>query len=133
MNPYFHQFTPQELYISIADRKADANNLVANFNITGCTFLDAFVGNIDMYGYHTAQFHAKMLGISRTELCFTVLTLTGMTYTNFMVEYILLMIKDRICGKKADLNAISKQLGFGSYSGFYRFVLRNMKDKPSWL
>jgi len=61
----------------------------------------------------------------------TVLTLTGMKHTDFTEAYVLLMANDLLKGSKKDLKQVSKRLGFGSYSGFYRFMLRKGMGRPS--
>ena len=141
MQATFHQYAPSALYIGTSKEPvilAEESTVqtpppAEYFNSTGCSFLDAFVGNLHHRGLQTGQFHAALLGISRTELCFTVQTLTGMPYTDFTVEYILLMAKDLMGDKQQDLKDHSQRLGFGSYSGFYRFIRRNIKEKPSKL
>jgi AraC-like DNA-binding protein len=129
MNATFHQFTPAELYIGMEDPEASEST----FRPTGIGFQDSFINNLHHHGYHSAKYHATLLGISRTELCFTVLTITGMTYTDFTEAYILLMAADLLKDKKKDLKDVAKQLGFASYSGFYRFMMRKGKVKPSWI
>jgi hypothetical protein len=133
MSATFKQFTPSELYISLSEPVSPDTTNPTNIPASGCDFLDVFVKNLRQYGYRTTKYHARLLGISPTELSFTVLTLTGMTFTDFVIAYILLMANDLLKEKKRDLKAVSERLGFGSYSGFYRFIMRNMKEKPSWL
>jgi len=138
MKSTFKQYTPEELYINmdVPDTlEADGPNEVPTngFRPTGCAFLDAFVNNLHQNGYRTGEFHAGLLGIKLNEMFLTVLTLTGMPYTDFVEAYILLMFNDLLKDKKYDLKKISNRLGFGSYSGFYRFMLRRKKSKPSWL
>ena len=134
----FHQFTPAELYIGItepintvADTASEAP--VTGFRATGYAFLDLFLANLHQHGMHTANYHAALLGIKKIEFCFTLQTLTGMTFTYFTEAYILLMAKDLLKGTKIDLKDVSKRLGFGSYSGFYRFMMRKGMGKPSWV
>ncbi len=134
----FHQFTPAELYIGItepvntvADNASEAP--ATGFHTTGYAFLDIFLANLHQHGMHTANYHAALLGIKKIELCFTLQTLTGMTFTDFTEAYILLMAKDLLKGTKIDLKDVSKRLGFGSYSGFYRFMMRKGMGKPSWV
>ena len=138
MTAIFRQFTPTELYIGIVQPATitDQNPTeppTLGFHLTGCGFLDAFVANVHNHGVHTTAYHAHLMGVSKTELCFTVLTLTGMSFTDFTDAYILLMAKDLMEDKKNDLKFVSQRLGFGSYSGFYRFIIRKKKEKPSWL
>jgi len=133
----FHQFTPSELYIGISNPlNTVAENTTeipaACFRATGYPFLDIFLGNLHQYGMRTADFHFAKLEVTKPEFCFTLQTLTGMNFTDFTTEYILLMANDLLKDKKIDLRSVSIQLGFGSYSGFYRFMLRNGKGKPSW-
>lgn len=132
MRATFKQYTPADLYINLdqpetleADSSAEVPT--TGFRPTGSAFLDAFVNNLHQHGIRTGDYHAALLGIKRTEMCISVLTLTGMNYTNFTEEYILLMSNDLLKAKKTDLKAVSVRLGFGSYSGFYRFMLRNGK------
>jgi len=40
------------------------------------------------------------------------------------------MVNDLLKDKKNDLKFVAQRLGFGSYSGFYRFMMRNGKGKP---
>jgi len=138
MTAIFHQFTPTELYIGIVQPAniTDQNQPeppTLGFHPTGCGFLDAFVANVHNHGVHTTAYHAHLMGVSKTELCFTVLTLTGMSFTDFTDAYILLLAKDLMEDKKNDLKFVAQRLGFGSYSGFYRFIIRKKKEKPSWL
>jgi AraC-like DNA-binding protein len=79
----------------------------------------------------TADFHSAKLDVTKTEFCFTLQTLTGMNFTDFTTEYILLMANDLLKDKKIDLKDVSIRLGFGSYSGFYRFMMRNGMGRPS--
>lgn len=137
MPAIFHQYTPAELYIGIGQpaivtAENSSETPSTGFRATGCAFLDAFVGNLHNHGAHTTSYHAVLLGITPTELCFTLITLTGMTFTDFTTSYILLMAKDLMKDKKNDLKHISQCLGFGSYSGFYRFYMRNVKQMPKW-
>jgi hypothetical protein len=55
-----------------------------------------------------------------------------MKYTDFTEAYVLLMANDLLKQKKRDHKQIGKRLGFRSYSGFYRFMMRNGMGKPSW-
>jgi len=103
------------------------------FRPTGNAFLDAFVNNFHQHGIRTGDYHAHLLGIKRSEMCISILTLTGMTYTNFTEAYILLMAADLLKDKKNELKVTAKRLGFGSYSGFYRFMMRKGMGKPSWI
>jgi AraC-like DNA-binding protein len=134
----FHQFTPAELYIGItepintvADTASEAP--APGFRATSYAFLDLFLANLHRHGMHTANYHAALLDIKKIEFCFTLQTLTGMTFTDFTEAYILLMATDLLKAPNKDLKHISKRLGFGSYSGFYRFMLRKGMGKPSWV
>ena len=138
MKPTFKQYTPAELYLNMNEPEtleADGSNEVptTGFLPTGMAFLDAFVSNLHQHGIHTGNSHAALLGIKRTDMFTSVLTLTGMNYTDFTEAYILLMANDLLKVKKKDLKAISKRLGFGSYSGFYRFMMRKGMGRPSRL
>jgi len=138
MQAIFHQFTPAELYIGISVPKDTVpdnatESPVAGFHPTGCAFFDLFLGNLHQYGMHNSGYHAAKLGVTKTGFYFTLQTLTGMTFTDFSTAYILLMVNDLMKDKKTDLKVIAHRLGFGSYSGFYRFMIRNKKEKPSWL
>ena len=101
------------------------------FRPTGGAFLDAFVGNLHQHGIRTGNYHAALLGIKRGDMCISVFTLTGMKYTDFTEAYILLMANDLLKVKKTELRETAKRLGFGSYSGFYRFMMRKGKVMPS--
>lgn len=136
MSVTFKQYAPADLYIGVGEPEtleADCDlDQTTGFRALGGAFLNAFVGNLHYLGMHTADFHAAKLGVPRLDFCFTVQTLTGMTYTGFTTEYyILLMATDLVKEKRTDLKDVAKRLGFGSYSGFYRFMLRNGKGKPS--
>ena len=54
----------------------------------------------------------------------------GYEVYRFSEAYILLMVNDLLKDKKNDLKFVAQRLGFGSYSGFYRFMMRNGKGKP---
>lgn len=82
--------------------EADNTNVI---RLSGSVFLDTFVGNLHQHGIHTALYHAALLGISRTELCACVQTLTGMNYSDFTDNYILLMANDILKDKKIDRSA----------------------------
>lgn len=140
MQANYHQYSPSELYIGMGKElltvTAEVNTASTPpptecFRVTGCFFLDAFVGNLHQYGYRTGLFHARLLGISPTEFYVTMQTITGMPYTDFASEYILLMAKDLMGDKQKKLTHLPARLGFGSYSGFYRFIKRQTKEKPS--
>ena len=138
MNATFKQYKPADLYINMDQpetMEADSSIEVptTGFRPTGSSFLDAFVNNLHQRGIRSGDYHAAKLGIKRTEMCVTILTLTGMKYTDFTEAYILLMATDLLKAPNKDLKHISKRLGFGSYSGFYRFMLRKGMGKPSWL
>lgn len=137
MKSTFKQYTPAELYINMNDpetMEADGPDEVptTGFRPTGGAFLDAFVGNLHQHGIRTGDYHAKLLGIKRSEMCISIMTLTGMSYTNFTEAYILLMVNDLLKNNKKELREVSKRLGFGSYSGFYRFMMRKGMGRPSW-
>jgi len=132
----FKQYTPAELYLNMNDPEtleADGPDEVptTGFRPTGGAFLDAFVGNLHQHGIRTGNYHAALLGINRIDMCTSIFTLTGMKYTDFTEAYVLLMAKDLLKEKKKELREVSKRLGFGSYSGFYRFMMRKGKVKPS--
>ena len=138
MNATFKQYKPADLYINMNQpetMEADSSIEVptTGFRPTGSSFLDAFVNNLHQRGIRSGDYHAAKLGIKRTEMCVTILTLTGMKYTDFTEAYILLMATDLLKAPNKDLKHISKRLGFGSYSGFYRFMLRKGMGKPSWV
>jgi hypothetical protein len=137
MNATFKQYKPADLYINMDQPEtleADSSIEVptTGFCPTGSAFLDAFVNNLHQRGLHSGHFHAKLLGIQRSDMCTTVFTLTGMKYTDFTEAYVLLMANDLLKQKKRDHKQIGKRLGFRSYSGFYRFMMRNGMGKPSW-
>lgn len=137
MKATFKQYTPAELYLNLdppETLEADSSIEVptTGFRPTGNAFLDAFVNNLHQQGIRTGDYHAKLLGIKRSEMCITVLTLTGMSYTDFTEAYILLMANDLLKTKKNELRDTAKRLGFGSYSGFYRFMIRKGMGRPSW-
>ena len=132
----FKQYTPAELYLNMNDPEtleADGPDEVptTGFRPTGGAFLDAFVGNLHQHGIRTGNYHAALLGINRIDMCTSIFTLTGMKYTDFTEAYVLLMANDLLKEKKKELREVSKRLGFGSYSGFYRFMMRKGKVKPS--
>ncbi|MGC3979010.1 MAG: AraC family transcriptional regulator [Paludibacteraceae bacterium] len=137
MKATFKQYTPAELYLNLdppETLEADSSIEVptTGFRPSGNAFLDAFVNNLHQHGMRSGDYHAKLLGIKRTEMCISVLTLTGMSYTDFTEAYILLMANDLLKTKKNELRDTAKRLGFGSYSGFYRFMMRKGMGKPSW-
>lgn len=132
----FHQFSPSELYIGITEpistvAQNSTENPATGFHPTGYAFLDLFLSNLHQYGMRTANFHASKLDITKIEFCFTLQTLTGMNFTDFTETYIILMANDLLKEKKRDLKLVSQKLGFGSYSGFYRFMMRKGKVMPS--
>ena len=136
MSITFKQYTPADLYIGVGEPEtleADCElDDVTGFRPIGGPFLNAFVNNLHYLGIHSTDFHAKKLGISSDSLCLTVETLTGMSYSDFAAQYVLLMATDLLKNRKdTEFKAIAKRLGFASYSGFYRFMLRNGKGKPS--
>ena len=138
MKATFKQYKPADLYINMNSPEtleADSSTEVptTGFRPTGNSFLDAFVNNLHQHGIRTGDYHARMLGVKRTEMCVTVLTLTGMNFTDFTEAYILLMANDLLKVKKKELKTVAKRLGFGSYSGFYRFMMRKGMGKPSWV
>ena len=122
---FFHMNTPDTLE---ADGPAEVPT--TGFRPRGCAFLDAFVNNLHQHGMQTGDYHSALPGIERSDICVSVWTLTGMKYTDFTEAYILLMANDLLKDKKNDLKFVAQRLGFGSYSGFYRFMMRNGKGKP---
>jgi len=129
MGPVFRQYKPAELYSGIKEHfnvsEKDKNNIpLIAFNLTGCGFLDIFVTNLYQHGFHTTGYHAEKLGVTPTEFCFTIQTLTGENFTDFSTEFIILMAND-LAESNKDLKKIYRRLGFGSYSGLYRFMIRN--------
>ena len=138
MNATFKQYKPADLYINMDQpetMEADSSIEVptTGFRPTGSSFLDAFVNNLHQCGIRSGDYHAAKLGIKRTEMCVTILTLTGMTFTDFTEAYILLRATDMLKAPNKDLKLVSKRLGFGSYSGFYRFMMRKGMGRPSWV
>ena len=137
MKATFKQYTPADLYINMSQPEtleADGSTEVptTGFRPTGSAFLDAFVNNLHQYGIRAGDFHARMLGVKRSDMCTTVYMLTGMKYTDFTEAYVLLMANDLLKEKKNELRVTGKRLGFRSYSGFYRFMMRNGMGRPSW-
>jgi len=133
----FHQFTPAELYIGITE---PANTVSENstetpftgFHATGYPFMDIFLTNFHQYGMRTADFYTAQMDLTKPEFCFTLQTLTGMNFTDFTEAYVLLMATDLLKNNKKELGDVAKRLGFGSYSGFYRFMMRKGMGRPSW-
>ena len=137
MKAKFKQYTPADLYINMNQPEtleADGSTEVptTGFRPTGGAFLDAFVNNLHQYGIQSGNYHAILLGVKRSEMCATVFTLTGMKYTEFTEAYVLLMANDLLKNRKEELRFTAQRLGFGSYSGFYRFMMRKRMGKPSW-
>ena len=138
MKSTFKQYTPAELYLNMNDPEtleADGPDEVptTGFRPTGGAFLDAFVGNLHQHGIRSGNYHAALLGINRIDMCTCIFTLTGMKYSDFTEAFVLLMANDLLKDKKKELREVSKRLGFGSYSGFYRFMMRKGKGMPSSL
>ncbi len=133
MNATFKQYKPADLYINMNQPETLEADSSKEVPTTGfCPTGSAFVNNLHQRGLHSGNFHAKLLGIQRSYMCTTVFTLTGMKYTDFTEAYVLLMATDLLKQKKRDHKQIGKRLGFRSYSGFYRFMMRNGMGKPSW-
>ena len=133
MNATFKQYKPADLYINMDQPETLEADSSKEVPTTGfCPTGSAFVNNLHQRGLHSGHFHAKLLGIQRSDMCTTVFTLTGMKYTDFTEAYVLLMANDLLKQKKRDHKQIGKRLGFRSYSGFYRFMMRNGMGKPSW-
>lgn len=137
MKASFKQYSPAELFINLelpdtleADSATDIPT--CGFRPTGTAFLDAFVQNLHQQGIRTGHFHAQKLGIKTNDLFTTILVLTGMNYSDFTESYVLLMANELLKQKKRNHQQIAKRLGFGSYSGFYRFMIRKGMGKPSW-
>jgi len=137
MEAKFKQYSPADLYLNMNQPEtleADGSTEVptTGFLPTGNAFLDAFVNNLHHHGIRTGDYHAAKLGVKRSDMCITVFTLTGMKYTDFTEAYILLMANDLLKEKKKELKQTAKMLGFASYSGFYRFMMRKGLGRPSW-
>lgn len=127
MNVKFKQLIPSDFYIGMtvndsleADTETDSTS---GFRPVGGYFLNAFVGNLHTHGLRSASFHANMLGISQTALCTTVLTLTGMLYSDFSNQYILLMVRDLWADKQWKKQDIATRVGM-STSGLFRLMVR---------
>lgn len=138
MKATFKQYTPEELFINLElpdTLEADSPTEIptSGFRPTGNAFLDAFVQNLHHCGIHSGNYHAKKLGIKTNDLFTTVLTLTGMNYSDFTERYVLLMANELFKHRRRNHQQIAKRLGFGSYSGFYRFMIRKGMGKPSWV
>lgn len=126
MQANFHQYSAVELYIPCPDKDTAASESEEELQKTGCIFFDTFLHNLYHEGIHSSLYHASLLGIDNMDLCYTVKTLTGKTYTDFVSDFILLKAKDMLRGdNKKNKKAISDKLGFGSYSGFYKFLMKN--------
>ena len=136
MFPPFHQYYPEELYLGIdnppaTDKENNATEPKNGFRKTGIEFFDIFMNNLYRHGMRTSKFHAYLLGIEPNELCFTIQTLTGMTYSQFTTKCIILMTKDLLMRRPDDVKVLPGRLGFLSYSGFYRFLKRHTKKTPT--
>lgn len=135
MNPIFHQFTPKELYTHVLKLQASDAETAANnrYSIDGkplCEMLIIFAENVYKYGMKSNTFHADLLHIENISLSHTLLVLTGRKYARFMREFLTLMLHDLFDGREEKLKALSQRMGFAEYSGFYRFVKRNFKQRP---
>lgn len=123
----FKQYSPAELYngIEILDSlEADTEgDQPMGFRRTGSAFLDAFTGNLFQFGLLSSTFHAKRLGISSISLCYTVQTLTGLTYSEFTEQCIVLMVCDFLKQNKMQKKDLAKRVGM-SPSGLYRLLQR---------
>ena len=128
----FKQYRPADIFLNLKEPESlEAENLyespTTGFCPTGCVFLDTLVQNLHQRGLHNGKYHAKLLGVTQTDMSVTVYTLTGMKYSEFAEAYILLMAIELYKTKKKHDLASSKRLGFGSYSGYYRFMVRNKR------
>ena len=134
MTTAFKQYTPRELYVPIPEPETlEAENEFdlpfVGFRRTGGVFFDTFMSNLYRYGIHNARFHSELLGIKYGEMCVAVNVITGMIYSDFVAEYILLFADDLLKKRQTgmDLKDVASRLGFGTYSGFYHFMVRNRK------
>ena len=99
MFPTFHQYYPEELYPGIDNPTAAVSEITTpsepknGFRKTGIEFFDQFLSNLYQYGIRSTKVHARLLGIEPKELCLTIQTLTGTTYTQFTSKCIILMTK----------------------------------------
>jgi len=134
MNPTYKQYAPRELYVPIPvpdtlEAENEYDLAYVGYRHTGSAFFDAFMSNLYHYGRYNASYHARLLGIEYPKLCVTILVLTGMTYTDFVDEYILLLADDLLKNrlKGSELKDVAQRLGFGSYSGFYHFMVSHRR------
>ena len=134
MNPIFKQYTVAELYVPISKpntlETGSENELpFVGFRPTGDPFFDAFLKNLYNHGIQNAKIHAQKLNMNYREMCMGVHIFTGKSYTDFVNEFILYLAIDLLKNKppKTGLKSISERLGFGSYSGFYNFMIRHRR------
>ena len=135
MNPVFHQFTPEELYVHVVKLQMPAAQPAANdrFSINGhpvCEPLVIFAENLYKYGMKSNTFHAQLLRVDNIGLSHTLHTLTGRRYAQFVREFLSLMLHDLFDGREEKLKDLAGRMGFAEYSGFYRFVIRNFRQRP---
>lgn len=134
----FKQFRPEEIYIGLAQNhpEADKENDEGIVNVrnilykpTGIEFLDTFMENLHRHGYKSQTFHANRLGVDKYEMSVGLHLLTGMQYRQFVEQYISFIVEDLYNLYPKHMRWIAKELGFASYSGFYRYGLRMGKSK----
>lgn len=134
MNGSYKKFLPEDLYIPMivdSHTASSVNTDTTNPRLkkSGNEILDMFTQQLHQYGIVDAVFHAKMLGLTYKDLCCYIRIVSGLNYSQFVDNFILLMANDLVNYRaKTKLQEISVRLGFKTYSGMYNFMIR----KKAW-
>lgn len=120
----FKQYKPKDIFISACP----GSNEVCHK--TGCAMIDKMIENIHGKGVCSAKKQAEMLGIDYVDFIGAIKVFSGLSSDDFLDQYALLMAQNLIDDGQLTMKEICNQLGFDSYSGFYRFMKRHNICKP---
>lgn len=131
--------TPPSTGVSKIDEQVKAEMIkyiewqkIPERNLTQCALVDAFATLVHQHGHQNISFYTKALGNKYDSLVlnYAIRALMGITATQFVVEYTIMMIRD--IQKRTDLNKteIASVLKFSSIQTFYQFLRIHGKKYP---
>ncbi|GEM_PF-1484414 len=131
----FYQFTVPDIYNKVTNGDGKTSPMgpeLPNIDAICPEFLLMFGQNLLLYGFKSVEFHATLLEIEPSELRYGLKLLTGMKFSEFTEDFMLIEIRKAVGNfpERGKVKEIAKRFGF-SDSGFYRFMKRKMKRTPS--
>ncbi len=135
MNQQDNKIFPKDVFITTLRPEEQKwiikDKQMGNNRPSGNSLMDKLAGLINVHGMKTAKVYDKMFGAKAGNLQHLVRLVSGLSFTQWRDQYIVLATKELLVETDYKLDEIAKRLGFSGINSFSKWYIRIEKESPS--